>query len=273
MEAPQAYTLVDFGQDFALTLVVTTWVIVLLRLARWTAPWFKGSRFFSALLAGSVLLALGSCLEFAEVLHPDSTTLAEFRTGLYLAGAALFITGVFPVVERIITLLRRLDRAANTDILTGARTRHAIFAVMQDLVRRKQPFSIIIGDLDGLKPINDHYGHAAGDRLLVETAAVIQSALPEGTEIARMGGDEFLAVLPGLACSEKFLETIRRRVKELPFPYPVGISLGYACYPGDGDSLQAVLALADTRMYEEKRKTGLNVRSKPPPRVGETRDP
>lgn len=262
MDALYARVLSDLGRDLALSLLATTWVIVLWRLAWWSTPWFNRWRLFAALLGGAALLALASFLEFPIFYGLGGELLAEVRTGTYIAGTVLFVAGIFPWANRITTLLRRLDRAANTDILTGARTRHAIFAVMQDLVRRRRPFSIIIGDLDGLKPINDRYGHAAGDQLLIETAAVIQSSLPEGTEIARMGGDEFLAVLPGTPCSPDLLETIRQRVRELPFSYPVGISLGYACYPADGDRLQTVMAVADARMYEEKRRTGTDPRSR-----------
>jgi len=244
----------ELGRNLALSLLSVTWLIVLRHLARWSAPWFKRRYIFTALFTGAALLALATFLEFPVLYGLGGEFLAAARTVLCITGAILLMAGIFPLARRITTLLRRLDRAANTDILTGARTRHAVFAVMQDLIRRQRPFSIIIGDLDGLKPINDRYGHAAGDQLLVETTAVIQSSLPEGTEIARIGGDEFLAVLPGAPCSLDLLETIRRRVRELPFPYPVGISLGYACYPGDGDRLQTVMAVADARMYDDKRR-------------------
>lgn len=115
-------------------------------------------------------------------------------------------------------------------------------------------------DLDGFKPINDQFGHAAGDRVLVEIAQRLSSAANNGELVARLGGDEF-GVVTWLGCNEVSLGRLMRRI-QMAFKQPYVISgsnyylsasLGTAVYPADGEMLKILLQRADSRMYGRKR--------------------
>jgi diguanylate cyclase (GGDEF)-like protein len=115
-------------------------------------------------------------------------------------------------------------------------------------------------DLDGFKPINDEFGHAAGDQLLVEVAKRLSSVATGDELVARLGGDEF-GVVTGTGCNEVALGRLSRDL-QLAFDEPYVVhdtkchltsSVGTALYPKDGDTLELLLKSADSRMYGLKR--------------------
>jgi diguanylate cyclase (GGDEF)-like protein len=117
-------------------------------------------------------------------------------------------------------------------------------------------------DLDGFKPINDQFGHAAGDRVLVEIAQRLSSAANNSELVARLGGDEFGAVT-WLGCNEVSLGRLVRNIQTaFKQPYVISgsncylsASVGTATYPADGETLKILLERADSRMYGLKRAT------------------
>jgi diguanylate cyclase (GGDEF)-like protein len=119
------------------------------------------------------------------------------------------------------------------------------------------PVSVIMADLDDLKTVNDRYGHHKGDELLQESASLFRSCFRSEDVVARIGGDEFAALLPGAdeVSSEKVVERINIRFNgqnsnpDLPTP---GISVG-VCTIQRGGSLVEALKQADARMYTSKQ--------------------
>lgn len=113
-------------------------------------------------------------------------------------------------------------------------------------------------DLDGFKSVNDEHGHNAGDRLLAEVAARMSTAIRKSDTVARLGGDEFAVIAP--VDNPEGVEEVRDRLRTcFEEPFKIGAvtrlstaSIGYAVYPQDGTDVEAVLALADRRMYQEK---------------------
>lgn len=114
-------------------------------------------------------------------------------------------------------------------------------------------------DLDDFKSVNDDHGHDAGDRLLAESAARMSGAIRKSDTVARLGGDEFAVIAP--VDSPAGVEEVRERLRAC-FAEPFGIggvkrtaraSIGSSIYPDDGTDIEAVLAIADARMYKEKR--------------------
>jgi len=114
-------------------------------------------------------------------------------------------------------------------------------------------------DLDGFKAVNDDLGHEAGDRLLAAAAARMSAAIRKSDTVARLGGDEFAVIAPVDDPSgvEEVLSRLRDCFRE---PFDLGgvsrasrASIGCAVYPGDGMDAEALLAKADSRMYDEKR--------------------
>ena len=117
-------------------------------------------------------------------------------------------------------------------------------------------------DLNDFKKVNDDHGHDAGDRLLSEVAARMSAAIRKSDTVARLGGDEFAIIAP--VDSPAGIEEVRARLRAcFQEPFNLGVvtrisaaSIGCAVYPQDGTDVEAVLAVADHRMYQEKHAAG-----------------
>jgi diguanylate cyclase (GGDEF)-like protein len=154
-----------------------------------------------------------------------------------------------------------LKTEAIKDPLTGLLNRRGILSRLDaELARHKsnrQPLSVLAMDLDRFKLINDHYGHSMGDRALAWVADTMRGMLRENDHLGRHGGDEFIAVLP-LTNHTKALEiavridTAIREAAAREAAYPE-ITIGVATMPEDGDSVQLLLEVADSRLYGRKR--------------------
>jgi len=153
-----------------------------------------------------------------------------------------------------------------TDSLTGLpNTRFMFMHLTRELARAerlKAEVALLVMDLDSFKDINDSHGHHVGDRALREVASVLRSAIRPYDICVRYAGDEFIVVLSGCGADEadrKRLE-LQRTVDGLLFEarpgrrLPLAISVGAAIYPQDGDTYEALLATADSRMYRDKSR-------------------
>ena len=121
------------------------------------------------------------------------------------------------------------------------------------------PLTVLVGDLDGFKQVNDLFGHLQGNRLLQTVAAELKKVCRESDYIARMGGDEFTVLLTDLKKSEdavkiaqKLLETIAEPVRVDGQELYVTTSIGIAVFPNDGESAESLLQSADSAMYRAK---------------------
>lgn len=166
------------------------------------------------------------------------------------------------------TALAELEDAALTDALTGAGNRRALEsagrAALAAAARTGAPLSVAVIDLDGLKAINDTEGHAAGDATLARLSTALGSALRETDQLFRIGGDEFVALLP-LAAPDAVVHLMHRAQR---FEAP-SFSWGVASAPGDGTELADLLQTADTRLYAARRAAGYYAGTRP----GEHRGP
>jgi two-component system cell cycle response regulator len=128
--------------------------------------------------------------------------------------------------------------------------------------RYRSLLSLIFVDLDRFKPINDQFGHLRGSRVLREVGFLLRSAVRETDYPARYGGDEFVVILPqtDLPAAQALGEKLRNLIEAHAFLQEeginarVGVSLGVACYPGEARSKEALIRLADQRMYEDKEQ-------------------
>ncbi|QZD95004.1 GGDEF domain-containing protein [Qipengyuania gelatinilytica] len=164
--------------------------------------------------------------------------------------------------ERAIERAKQAERQANTDPLTGIANRRAI---MGELDRRiiwardtGEPLSIIVFDIDHFKTVNDRHGHITGDRVIAEVAKIASGQTREDDEVGRIGGEEFLWIMPGcdgpsaLRAAERLRWAIEAGTHGAPLP-PVTISAGHA-EMRNGDSALVLFARADEALYEAKRK-------------------
>ena len=140
--------------------------------------------------------------------------------------------------------------------LFESQTQYALDTAMEN----DSAVGVALIDLDGFKPINDEYGHAAGDAVLIEVAKRLSSAVGDNL-VARLGGDEF-GVITWLGSNEVALGRLARDLKlafKEPFPIEgstmayLSASIGTALYPADGETLEMLLKSADSRMYGLKK--------------------
>ena len=161
---------------------------------------------------------------------------------------------------------RELDQMAIRDPLTGLYNRRffdeALTREWQQFQRSGEPFTVIIMDVDAFKAINDHHGHETGDRALQQAGHALRSSLRESDLIARVGGDEFAALLPRTDTdhAQQVFEKLRQILSALPVQSSTGdicvsLSFGSATVPGFPPVTCAaeLLRVADKRMYEAKR--------------------
>ena len=171
-------------------------------------------------------------------------------------------------VGREVTELRRLERElehrANHDSLTGLANRDRLRLELQSAIDRStrtgHGVAVLYLDLDGFKVVNDRLGHDAGDQVLREVALRLQRGVRQDDLVARVGGDEFVALLPGCR-NAKAAEAIADNLRTCLLPpfrltdsvFQLDASIGIACFPDDGTDAEALLAQADRAMYAAKR--------------------
>ena len=128
---------------------------------------------------------------------------------------------------------------------------------MRHARRSHKKFAVLMLDLNKFKSINDTYGHAAGDKVLVAVSQRLVSIVRESDTVARLGGDEFVLIVESIneraqleALGRKLMDVVSQDlILDSGQTVAVGASVGYAWYPKDGDSLRDILEVADQAMY------------------------
>ncbi|MBV8621224.1 MAG: EAL domain-containing protein [Curvibacter sp.] len=192
-----------------------------------------------------------------------------------MVGLSLFCVGLLGAFLLVITGQARrtlalvdqrtaeLATLAHYDSLTGLPNRGQWLqrgeAELLQARRLQQALAVIFLDLDHFKHVNDTLGHALGDELLQAVSARLAPCIAGNQLLARIGGDEFVALLPDLAHAEDAAPVAERLRAALDVPLLIrgheinlSVSMGIACYPDDGDSLDLLLQHADTAMYVAK---------------------
>jgi diguanylate cyclase (GGDEF)-like protein len=164
----------------------------------------------------------------------------------------LLVMGTAVVVGVVVALMRReLLRVATIDHLTGLPTRQVLDEVLAREIgrasRRSTPLCLAIVDIDGLKTINDHHGHPAGDRILRDAARAWRAALRDSDTLVRFGGDEFVAILPDCTIDQACDVFERGRSNDIP------CSVGIARWD-PGESVTDLFLRADIALYQAKQR-------------------
>ena len=230
----------------------------------------------------SVSPALDFPSDYVEVAHDYKTMAAlPLKSGDKLVGAiAVYSENLLGYEEEHLRLLETISHiAANaiwrtiqhaetesralTDPMTGLPNARALQHHFEKEAARSnrtsRPFQVVMLDLDEFKQVNDTFGHKVGDALLKEVSNVMRAQLREYDFLARYAGDEFVAIVPETGVP---IEEICRRIEHAVLNFSlsvgkkgsarVGISIGAACYPRDGETLDQVLIAADRQMYSVK---------------------
>jgi diguanylate cyclase (GGDEF)-like protein len=157
---------------------------------------------------------------------------------------------------------REAENQASYDYLTGLPNAGSLFLHLQNelarAARNSARLAVLVCDLDGFKQVNDRFGHLTGNKLLQAVGSGLKDNCREYDFVARMGGDEFVVILPG--ASEEAVRLRRHRLSTVVEAAGVGLceemvvtlSMGIAYFPDDGRTAEELLAKADTKMYEDK---------------------
>jgi diguanylate cyclase (GGDEF)-like protein/PAS domain S-box-containing protein len=159
----------------------------------------------------------------------------------------------------------QLIQLAHYDSLTGlgnrAKLHNEIDFLIQKSHRNSAPFGVLFCDIDHFKNINDSHGHEAGDHLLKVIARRLQKTLRHEDSICRLGGDEFVILLQDVTrfeavvkVAEKVIERVKKPIRISNEKIQIGMSLGIALYPTDGDDSKTLLRNADSALYDAKAK-------------------
>jgi two-component system cell cycle response regulator len=159
---------------------------------------------------------------------------------------------------------RRLELMANTDVLTGlSNRRYSLNRLEQEWAsaqRNKRPISVLMLDLDHFKSVNDTLGHDAGDLVLIHAAKMMKTCARTADIPCRLGGEEFLVILPNtegkeaLLLAERLRKTIEtNQAENVPLLKPMTVSIGVACSQNGNPTWKELITLADEALYAVKR--------------------
>lgn len=218
------------------------------------------------------------CLETGEnhdeeyrVVWPDGTIRWLRETGNVVRNdhdAVIKMMGVVRDITEEKASASYLKHLAHYDPLTGLPNRLVLEERLSEALDQARQtntrMALVFVDLNGFKNINDHYGHAAGDRVLITTATRLKRILRATDTVARIGGDEFVVILQGLAPNLNLQDEARSICQkifiELSPPISIGndqrhigTSLGVAVFPDHAPTMDRLLHIADLAMYEAKR--------------------
>lgn len=176
-----------------------------------------------------------------------------------LDGSILDVTEIKTVREALEEAKAEAQRVAQLDPLTGVFNRRSIQSRLADLAN--QPVGVLSIDIDNFKNINDLFGHAAGDAVLVAVADRLRNTVRDGDAIFRTGGEEFLIILPGVRDDTALFdvaETVRDQIQTQPVRYSdeqieLTASIGAASTDASGHATESLLLAADHALYAAKR--------------------
>lgn len=254
------------GFGILISLASGDWVVAML--ASLSAAAMVGGicfRNFSApRLAGTmILLSLGPIVPGAALAGEPLLFIVFMQVPLYLTAMTVAAFRLNKMLVATMRAERENGHLAHHDTLTGLRNRAGFVAALNARLTASagvaKPFALLFFDLDNFKPVNDTYGHAAGDQVLMLTAERLRRALPETAVIARLGGDEFVVLVNGVT-ADQALTVGQRIIQTVTMPYQlaggisaqVGVSVGIAVSPEHGTEAEQLLVAADAALYEAK---------------------
>ncbi len=209
-------------------------------------------------------------LEAREKTRVEDQSLSSALLGMAGMWTGLALLGLYRETHRLIKAGIHAEQTIRQlslhDPLTGLANRRFLQENEKHLIagakRSRTRMAVLAVDLDDFKPVNDRYGHAAGDAVLLASAERMKRLLRESDVIARFGGDEFVIVLGQVDDAEAAREVARRVVESLSQPIPlgggetahIGASVGIAMCCTDGETLDDLLKKADAALYAAKRE-------------------
>lgn len=221
--------------------------------------WYLLDRRGAMLLTALAVIASGPAIAIAGAGDGDALS-----WWLMVVGTLVVVSGLAALLRlRSDDLIERLERAATHDELTGLLNRRGyqqrLAAELARAARDGTPLSLVLGDIDSFKSLNDRFGHRCGDEALSRFAAVCREQGRGADFASRVGGEEFAMILPGtdsagaLLATERLREVIHSHLRR-PDGTPLTASFGVATYPDHASDCDALLGCADRAMYAAKER-------------------
>jgi diguanylate cyclase (GGDEF)-like protein len=206
-----------------------------------------------------VVVAAAAALPLLENASADSVV----RWAYVATGAAMLATVLQSARARVREYAAEVHALALRDQLTGVLNRRGLEARAGEEIARARrhgdTFALVYLDLDGFKQVNDNLSHATGDRVLERAAVGMEAVLRGEGALARVGGDEFVALLPasrpadGAAVAARMVDAIEAVAAGVPGAGHVSATTAWSSFPHDGDTLDALMREADAVLLERKR--------------------
>lgn len=201
------------------------------------------------------------CLDLKGELHPAMLSLSPIRN----KGSTIGVVALVVDTAEHKKAMQHIQFLAHHDPLTGLPNRSLLADRCQQAIteaeRRKTPISLLFIDLDRFKIVNDSLGHMVGDEILCASARRIQSQVRQEDTVARIGGDEFVVLLPGITNGTDSAKVASKIINAFlnPMQYAdkmihISASVGIAIYPDNGQDFFGLLKSADAAMYEAKKQ-------------------
>jgi diguanylate cyclase (GGDEF)-like protein len=240
-------------------------LVVMLILQLWRIQ--KTSLRFSATLMLASFLIHGLFLilrTIITILNPPQETLSlsPVQSATYLLSFAVSFFWSIGFILMVSHRLRNdLMEIATIDVLTRLSNRRATQTFLEKELSRAQryqsEFSVLLIDIDNFKQVNDRWGHAVGDDVLVKTAHLFQSMIRKQDLVGRWGGEEFLIIMPGPCDAGALAERVRSEVARAEYrhgsvPFHITVSIGIAC-ANPSASGDEILKQADDALYRAKK--------------------
>ncbi|SFD55852.1 diguanylate cyclase domain-containing protein [Roseivivax sediminis] len=222
---------------------------------------------FVAADTGGGVVDLSFGIAVASALRDHPLTSADFPPTDLTVEMLFLIESKSAAMDSALQLNQRLQSArlmaeeqAHTDTLTGLRNRRAVEVELAGLAARQDPFAVMQIDLDHFKAVNDTFGHGAGDRVLEAVADAMVAGTRRGDLAARIGGDEFLVIVPTPPNPETLRRTAERLIARIKVPVryrgqllQISASVGIACHRGGPIGAPGrLIEAADAALYAAK---------------------
>ncbi len=191
----------------------------------------------------------------------DTSSLTPIQSATYLLAFALSFFWSMGFILMVSQRLRNdLMEVATIDVLTRIPNRRATQAFLEKELSRAQrnrgEFTVFLIDIDHFKQVNDRWGHAVGDSVLVKTASIFQSMIRKQDLVGRWGGEEFLMIVPGPCHADTLAERVRREIADLKYSrgaasFDITVSIGVA-RASPSDQIDQILKKTDQALYQAK---------------------
>jgi diguanylate cyclase (GGDEF)-like protein len=222
---------------------------------------FSANLMLASFLVHGVFLILRTITIFLDP-PQDASSLTRVQSATYLLSFAISFFWSMGFILMVSQRLRNdLMEVATIDVLTRIPNRRATQAFLEKELSRAQriqdEFTVLLIDIDNFKQVNDRWGHAVGDDVLVKTASIFQSMIRKQDLVGRWGGEEFLIIVPGPCDGQTLGERVRCEIANAKFrrgtaSFGITVSIGVTC-AGHSDQIDQILKNADKALYQSKR--------------------